>query len=164
MPTNQTRPSCYYDPAINEWYTGRATLLDDHVGVIVESASANGQQYSFEYNDSHGFPRQRPAPEQHPDPPIGYWVAFRKDPKVHPGQALSVVRLLTPEGPSSRTAPAHRPPLSEGRYSLPLVSIVDSLPTVREPNSTPDFTKTRLPLGQSNTADPLRPLHAALRV
>ena len=132
VPTNQTRPSCYYDPAINEWYTGRATLLDDHVGVIVESASANGQQYSFEYNNSHGFPRQLPAPEQHPDPPISYWVAFRKDPKVHPGQALSVVRLLTPEGPSSRTAPAHRPPLSEGRYSLPLVSIVDALPTVRE--------------------------------
>ena len=122
------RPSCHYDPAINRWYTGRATLLDDHVGVISEAAHMNGQQYSFEYNGTHGFPLQRPAATQ----PVGYWVAFRKDPKVHPGQALSVVRLLIPDDPTSKTAPAHRPPLSEGQYSLPLVSIVDSLPTVKE--------------------------------
>ena len=126
------RPSCYYDQEIYQWYTGRATLLDDHVGVIHESADTNGQQYSFEYNHTYGFPLQRPAAGQPPTQTVGYWVAFRKDPKVHPGQALSVVRLLIPDGPTSKTAPAHRPPLSEGRYSLPLVSIVDSLPTVKE--------------------------------
>ena len=126
------RPSCHYDQAIYMWYTGRATLLDDHVGVIHESADMNGQRYSFEYNHTHGFPLQRPATGQPPTQTVGYWVAFRKDPKVHPGQALSVVRLLIPDGPTSKTAPAHKPPLSEGRYSLPLVSIVDSLPTVEE--------------------------------
>ena len=64
--------------------------------------------------------------------PESHWVAFRKDPIVHPGQALSVVRLTLPDNPTLKAKPAHKPPPSDGRYSLPLVSIVDSLPSVQE--------------------------------
>ena len=42
-----------------------------------------------------------------------------------------MVRLLVPTNPNSRVAPAHRPRLPESPYGLPLVSVVDSLPTVR---------------------------------
>ena len=134
-PSNPVRPAHQHHPAMNTWFTGRATILDDQVGVINETVSPTDQVYSFEYDTSHGFPSTSAGAHRRWDDclsPESHWVAFRKDPIVHPGQALSVVRLTLPDNPTLKAKPAHKPPPSDGRYSLPLVSIVDSLPSVQE--------------------------------
>ena len=127
-PPSPTPTPC--DPILNQWFTGRATLLNKHEGSISESAEADSAQLTFETHQCHGF-------DYSDDATAEYWVAFRKDPTNHPGRALSVVRVSLPDRRPGwdrlKATPAHRPqPPYKGRCKLPLVSIVDSLPTVQD--------------------------------
>ena len=119
------------DPVLNQWFTGRATLLNEYEGSICEKDEGKGPRFVFETHPCHEF-------DYSGNTTAGYWVAFRKDPTNHPGRALSVVRINLPEYRSPgwdrfKTTPAHRPPPAyKGRWKLPLVSIMDSLPTTQE--------------------------------
>ena len=132
QPVHATRPASLEDPALYRWFFGRATLLDDRTGFIDEAAPSKGKQYSFEYDRAQGFKPSRPADQVTPRLQERFWVAYRLDPKAHPGRALSVVRLLPPEEGSTLMQPAHKPPPAKGNYGLPLVSLYGWLPSFKD--------------------------------